>query len=82
MGAINSGGLPPVIFVRGNDSVQGMVETNQRAYPTFFSQVAVPEKIFDPKYKLGFGTTEIGLQGLVPVEIRLPNTEKTTGSGQ
>ncbi|MEZ6096091.1 MAG: SHD1 domain-containing protein [Pirellulaceae bacterium] len=59
-----SGGLPPVVFVRGNETIQSRVGRFQQENPEFFNSIVFPDRIKDPQYSRGFGTSEISLQGI------------------
>ncbi len=59
-------GAPSVMFLKDGESAQARADEMQRPYPGLFSDVDVPEKIFDPSKKKGIGTSLISAQGLTP----------------
>lgn len=74
-----SSGLPSVMFLKSGESAQSQANAMQNPNPEFFTSVTIPEKLFDPAYRNGFGTSTIGGKGLVPGPIRLPNGSAANG---
>lgn len=59
-------GAPSVMFLKKDESAQSRANSMQKPYPGLFSNVDVPEKIFDPTKKNGLGTSLISARGLTP----------------
>jgi hypothetical protein len=59
-------GAPSVMFLKEGESAQARANAMQKPYPGLFSDVDVPEKIFDPSKKKGVGSSLISSQGLTP----------------
>ena len=59
-------GLPPVMYLKKGESAQQKANQLQRSYPEFFETIDIPERLFNPKLKKGFGSSTIGRFGLVP----------------
>jgi SLA1 homology domain 1, SHD1 len=60
------GGPPPMIRLKEGDSVQAEVEKWQKPRPEFFDTVQIPDRVLDPKYHRGLGTTRVTSRGLIP----------------
>lgn len=61
-----SSGSPSTVLLLPGQSVQGQVDSWQVPNPAFFENVTIPDRIMDPAYKLGMGTTAVTNRGLVP----------------
>src|SRR5262245_1705449 len=61
-----STGAPPVVRLREGATVQAEVDKWQKPRPEFFDDVKIPDRILDPKYKDGLGTTLVTNRGLIP----------------
>ncbi|MEM1070636.1 MAG: SHD1 domain-containing protein, partial [Planctomycetota bacterium] len=59
-------GAPSVMFLNEGETAQSRANAMQKPYPGLFSDVDVPEKIFDPAKKKGIGSSLISSQGLTP----------------
>lgn len=68
----SSSGLPSVMFLREGETAQSKATAMQKPDPQFFDRVEIPEKVFDPRFRDGFGVSTISSRGLVPDEIKLP----------
>jgi hypothetical protein len=67
-----STGAPSLI--RGDD-IQGQIETQQVPQLAFFQGVQIPDRIIDPKFSNGFGTSQFGLRGIEVVSTSPPGRE-------
>lgn len=59
-------GAPPLVRLKEGQTAQDEVDRWQKARPEFFENVKVPQRILDPKYKDGLGTTLVTNRGLIP----------------
>ncbi len=59
-------GAPSVMFLKKGESAQARVNEMQKPYVGLFRDVDVPDKIFDPTKKNGFGSSLISSRGLTP----------------
>ena len=57
-------GVPALIAIGEDSSVQDEVNRSQKPNPSFFDGVKIPERIPDPKKKNGFGTSAVTNRGL------------------
>lgn len=62
----SSSGLPPVMFLQEGETAQSKANAMQKPDPQFFERVEIPEKVFDPRFRDGFGISTISSRGLVP----------------
>ena len=60
----SSGGLAPMMWVREGESPQAEARKYEKPNPEFFSQLEVPAKLFDARFRDGFGTSTYGKTGL------------------
>lgn len=58
-------GIPGMIAIGKNSSVQDIVNQTTKVSPEFFEGVKVPERIFDPKMRRGLGSSKVTNRGLV-----------------
>jgi hypothetical protein len=63
-----SSGAPPVVRLKEGETAQAEVEKWQKPHPEFFDGVKIPDRILDPKYRNGLGTTLVTNRGLIPKE--------------
>jgi hypothetical protein len=61
-----STGAPPVVRLSAGHTAQDEVDNWQKPNTEFFRSVKIPERILDPKYRDGLGTTLVTNRGLVP----------------
>ncbi len=61
-------GAPFFVEVRKGETVQSIVDKNQRPNPELFEKIDIPERISDPAKRLGFGVTKVTSRGLVVEE--------------
>ena len=67
-----STGAPPIVTLRGDETVQGQVDKYQKPHPGFFDGVKIPQKILDPKFNRGLGVTTVTNRGLIPGSQQQP----------
>ena len=61
-----SSGAPPFVRLKEGESVQAEVDKWQKPHPEFFDSVKIPDRVLDPKYRDGLGTTLVSNRGLTP----------------
>jgi hypothetical protein len=61
-----SSGAPPFVRLREGETVQAEVDKWQKPRPEFYDNVKIPDRILDPKYRDGLGTTLVTNRGLIP----------------
>lgn len=71
--ASRNGFLPGMIWLKKGDTAQAEADRTTKPDPDFFQRVDIPAKILDPAKSHGFGTSEIGVKGLV---VKNPSGEK------
>ncbi len=59
-------GSPGFVYAQSMSEIQSKVSELQKPDPEFFARVEIPQKLFNPKLRYGFGLSVIGLQGIVP----------------
>jgi hypothetical protein len=59
-------GAPSIVRLKEGEAVQDEVDKWQKPRPEFFDTVKIPQRILDPKYKNGLGTTMVTNRGLIP----------------
>lgn len=62
----SSGGLSPVVMVQDGESLAAKARNNEQPDSAFFGRVTIPAKVFDTRFKNGFGSSAYGKSGLVP----------------
>jgi hypothetical protein len=68
----SSSGAPPILMLRGNESVQDSITKWEKPDPGFFGQCDIPSEILDPAKKRGLGISDITVKGLI-ARPALPN---------
>ncbi|MFO1064315.1 MAG: SHD1 domain-containing protein [Pirellulales bacterium] len=58
------GGVPSSVMVREGESVQSVIGTSSEPSYSLFDGLKFPDKVFDPKYNRGLGSSRITSRGL------------------
>ena len=62
----SSGGLSPIVWLGKGETLEGNARQGERPDPGFFERVKPPAKLFNQRFKKGFGTSTYGVRGLSP----------------
>ncbi len=65
----SQGGVPSIMVVRGGNSIQQEAQKYADPSYTLFEELVLPVRVLAPKWKNGFGTTQITPSGLKDVPV-------------
>ncbi len=60
------GALPSSLSLKEGQSVESLRNQYEKLVPEFYTNVTIPAKLYDPRYRSGFGTSYFGKTGLEP----------------
>ncbi len=60
------GAIPSSLSLKEGQSVESLRHQYEKPVPEFYTNVKIPAKLFDPRYRSGFGTSYFGKLGFEP----------------
>jgi hypothetical protein len=65
---VSTGGISPIVLLREGETPQGEIEKLQKPRVDFFEHIVIPNRIADPRKRLGLGVSKVTMGGLIPEE--------------